>query len=257
MKKKMKKSLLLPLIGIIAVITIVGVGYAAWAIISPINIDDVSGSITAEALTDRTFTIDIAERETEQNIHFGKSSVANLPKDAWFRDDESKENSLTATLTITLTPNTPVGEDIDVYLEGRSIDVMLATDKYDEFKAAIDAGYVATPKMTCGSKTSALSGDWAANNLIKINIAGSDFDTTDGTVYTVAVTLTFAWGNLGEDEATAGMDPYAYYNQTNDQGNALFELTEENINAAKAVCETVYALNGAKYTVSFAKVDAE
>lgn len=253
MKKKMKKSFLFTLIGIIAVITIVGVGYAAWAIISPINIDNAGGSITAEELTDRTFTIDIADREDKetQNIHFGKSTVANLPTDAWFRDDGSTASVLTATLEIELRPNTPVGTNINNYLEGRTIDVMLATNQYAKFKTAIDSNYVAIPTITCNGKTSALTGDWASDNLIKLNIAGTDFTTTDGTVYTATVTLTFAYGT-----ATEGMDPYAYYNQVNADGSAKIALNETNIAAAKAVCEGVYALNEATYTVSFAKVDA-
>lgn len=255
MKKKMKKSFLLPLIGIIAVITIVGVGFAAWAIISPIDVDDVGGSITAESLTDRTFTI--TAEQVGANIHFGKGNVKTLPSDAWFRDDESKAQNLSTTLAITLTPNTPAGTNIQKYLENRSIDIELSTSDYDGFKAAIDANYLVLPTLTCGDTTSSLEGDWAVNNLIKINVSGDDFSAAstdeDGNVtsYTATVTVTFAWGS-----ETNGMDPYTYYNQVNEEGKASIELTTDNVNEAKAVCEAVYALNDATYTISFVAVAA-
>lgn len=251
MKKKMKKSFLLPLIGIIAVITIVGVGFAAWAIISPINIDAAEGTITAEELTDRTFTINATQNDDTKNIHFGKGTVTTLPTDAWFRDDGSSAGNLSTTITITLTPTNWDGEaTINQYLEGRTINVKLATDDFAGFKTAIDAGYLVIPTLTCGEKTSTLTGDWTSDNLITLNLAGSDF-TKGESSYTATVTVTFAWGT-----ATEGKDPYTYFNQVNDEGKAAVELTEANINLAKAVCDTVYALNSAKYTVSFEKVDA-
>lgn len=253
MKKKMKKSFLLPLIGIIAVITIVGVGFAAWAIISPINIDDASGSITAEKLTDRTFTIDATQDDNTKNIHFGKGTVETLPTDAWFRDDSSTDGNLSTTITITLTPtNWDNDATINQYLEGRTINVKLATSDFDGFKTAIDANYLVIPTLTCGEKTSTLEGDWASDNLITLNLAGTDF-TKGESSYTATVTVTFAWGT-----ATESTDPYTYFNKvTAETGKAAIELTEENINLAKAVCDTVYALNDATYTVSFEKVDAE
>lgn len=245
--KKMKKSFLLPLIGIIAVITIVGVGFAAWAIISPININDASGNITAEQLTDRTFTITATQNDSTKKIHFGKGT--DTVTETWFRDDHSEAQNLTTTLTITLTPTTAPTQltDIDTYLEGRSIDVMLKTSKYTQFKNAIDNNYIAMPKLTVGSTNSELANaesDWSDENPIKLNLKGSDFkQSEDFKTYTATITLTFAWGSV-----TEGKDAYTYFNaQEND---------DANITLAKAVCNAVYALNDATYTISFAKVDA-
>lgn len=240
--KKMKKSFLLPLIGIIAVITIVGVGFAAWAIISPIDIDNAEGSITAEQLTDRTFTINATQVDATKNIHFGKGT--GEVSETWFRDDDSKEQNLTTTLTITLKPTTWTDADIDTYLEGRTIDVMLKTDKYDEFKTAITGNYIEMPKLTVGSTNSSITGDWSDENPIKVNLKASDFTkNTESQGYTATITITFAWGS-----ATEGKDAYTYFNSQ--------ENSAENITKAQEVCGAVYALNGAKYTISFAKVDA-
>lgn len=264
--KKMKKSFLFPLIGIIAVITIVGVGFAAWAIFTPAS-GSVGGNITAETLTDRTFTL---TGTTNDAIHFGYKKTepaATLPKDQWFtKDEDTDESKLTANVTITLTPQDQenFSSDIKTYLpENRTIVVSLKLNdasKYASFAAITDAGttqgkrYLATPVLSSGDNSSTLTGDWSDANLVKLTLDYQDFKKGDGNYFTATVTITFAWGDV-----TDAKDPFEYFNQLGENGMAMHGYTDENKALATKVCAAASALNAAPtvedgqstYTVMF------
>ena len=44
------KKFLFPVMAVVLVVALVGVGFAAWTIISPVTVDDVTGSFVSEKL---------------------------------------------------------------------------------------------------------------------------------------------------------------------------------------------------------------
>lgn len=54
----MKSKLTISIASILSVLVLVGVGFAAWVIINPNVKKDAAGNITAETVTDKSYTLD-------------------------------------------------------------------------------------------------------------------------------------------------------------------------------------------------------
>lgn len=260
MKKKMKKSFIIPLIAIVALISIVGVGYAMWTIISPINVENVTGNLQTEKLIDKTFTIEVEDSEDIPNIVFGApKNFANqdTPTDQWFSNDgEGTIENLTVTLKIVLTPNTWIEDKgVDYYLQGRSIKVNLGIQKPDsgnagvgEFDTAVTNGYVAYP--TLNGNTVASGKTWQSNGPISAVLTKDSFgDPEEGKhYYTAEVTITFGWGTK-----TNKQNPYVFYNEKDNNGNCTHGYDDHHTEASNMM-NAIYGLNGLTYLVQFEAV---
>lgn len=258
MKLKSKK-ILIPLICVVTVIAMVGVGFAAWTLISPATADDVNGSFVTEELQDRTFTITASQPSA--NISFGKPTEAvALHKDSWFTHSGDVVENLKATVTLTFDPtgDTMNEAGVDYYLQGRKIKVALDFlgvqdgGSYKDttiFNTAEEAGYVVFPSLyqdddKDNNKSAAITDHTWGEGEIFIYLDAGDF-TRDGNVATAKVTVEFGWGT-----STQNQNPLKYYNQVN--GDLLkVPYSEENKGKATALINSVYGLNNAKYKISF------
>lgn len=95
----MKSKLTISIASILSVLVLVGVGFAAWVIINPNVKKDAAGNITAETVTDKSYTLDA--QITGGEIVFGapETTIAG----AWLTNPTKED--LTAELTLTLTYN--------------------------------------------------------------------------------------------------------------------------------------------------------
>ncbi len=207
----MKKKFSLTLISILSVVVLVGVGFAAWIITTP-NVDaQKTGTITASGVTDARYKLTAAI--TNESIVFGKPSGYKDNNSDWFKPgkDVGDEN-LTATLTLTLTdPDGNAWDDetvFDNYLPDTFTFTMNATKAgvvdNTGFGAEVTAGRIKYPTISytaSGEATATTKNDVAFGTAIEI--AKNAFTKGADNKYTLAITITFAWGNDG--------NPYTYF----------------------------------------------
>ena len=258
MKLKSKK-ILIPLICVVAVIAMVGVGFAAWTIISPATANDAEGSFVTEELQDRTFTITASEPSA--NISFGKPAEAvELHNDSWFTHSGDVVENLTATVTLTFDPtgDTMHEDGVDYYLQGRKIKVAIDFlgvpdgEGYKDtgiFNTAETAGHVVFPSLyqtndKDNNKSAEITDHTWGEGEIFIFLDAGDF-AVEGNVATASVTVEFDWGTLTNKE-----NPLKHYNQVT-EGELNFPYSVENREEVNALITSVQGLNTAKYKISF------
>lgn len=267
----MKKSILIPVIGVITLIAIVGVGFAAWLIVSPINVNPIGGTITAENLINKEFTLAASAfnyGDGNTGIHFGMTTTpVDAEEGSWFTfDSGTKNESLTATTTLTLTPvNGKIDDDNNAgsYLVGREIKLSLkvsgANDEavaanLTKIRAAIDDNYIAAPTIVVTKSDATIAtveGSWLeSNNEIYVVIDSEYFTDVESTgesdkgSSTVTVTINFNWGS-----AFGGLNPYNYYNAA-EEHVLIRQYNATNTAAATAALNAIYALNDIPFVFS-------
>lgn len=224
----MKSKLTISIASILSVLVLVGVGFAAWVIINPNVNKDAAGNITAETVTDKSYTLDA--QITGGEIVFGapETTIAG----AWLTNPTKED--LTAELTLTLTYN-----DWNVVPDNFNITMATTGENsvFNELREGVKTeskakGFkiIANPTISDGDKL---------NEVIVMNGAASTIAKTafkqaeSGNTATLIITITFKWGTNG--------NPYTYYN-----GKDYATFHEE----ANAVLTELYRLNTEKYKVT-------
>lgn len=224
----MKSKLTISIASILSVLVLVGVGFAAWVIINPNVNKEVDSTITAETVTDKSYTLDA--QITGGEIVFGapETTIAG----AWLTNPTKED--LKAELTLTLTYN-----DWSVVPDNFNI-TMATTDKnsvFNELREGVKTegkakGFkiIANPTISYGEtldKEIVMNG--AASTIAKEAFKKAE----SGNTATLIITITFKWGTNG--------NPYTYYN-----GQDYATHREE----ANAVLTELYRLNTEKYKVT-------
>ena len=255
----MKSKLTITIASILSVLVLVGVGFAAWVIINP-NVNKEAGStITAEGVTDKSYTLDAAFAADEK-IVFGAPETMDNAK-AWFTAEAGTQTEdLTAKLTLTLkykdwsvvptefsvTMKTMKGEVADTVFDslrdGTDTDLGDLANKNNNF--------IANPKITYGSTTAnvKMNGE-AVEDAVKIaKTAFPDYDAKDTTTEKTVkldITITFDWGTyftVVESEGVSKVvNPYIFYNKKNYE-DARVE--------ANTVINAIAKLKDVKYVVT-------
>lgn len=204
----MKKKFSLTLISILSVVVLVGVGFAAWIITTPNVEKKQTGTITASGVTDARY--ELTATITNGSIVFGKPSDYDDNNSDWFKPVDVDNEHLTATLTLTLTD--PEGNALDEtvfnsHLPDTFTFTMNATKAKEVnntgFNAEVTAGRIKNPTIsyTANGETNATTKDVTLGTAIEI--AKNAFTKGADNKYTLAITITFAWGNNG--------NPYTYF----------------------------------------------
>ena len=224
----MKSKLTISIASILSVLVLVGVGFAAWVIINPNVNKEAESTITAETVTDKSYTLDA--QITGGEIVFGapETTIAG----AWLTNPTKED--LKAELTLTLTYN-----DWSVVPDNFNI-TMATTDKnsvFNELREGVKTegkakGFkiIANPTISYGEtldKEIVMNG--AASTIAKEAFKKAE----SGNTATLIITITFKWGTNG--------NPYTYYN-----GQDYATHREE----ANAVLTELYRLNTEKYKVT-------
>lgn len=224
----MKSKLTISIASILSVLVLVGVGFAAWVIINPNVNKEAESTITAETVTDKSYTLDA--QITGGEIVFGapETTIAG----AWLTNPTKED--LKAELTLTLTYN-----DWSVVPDNFNI-TMATTDKnsvFNELREGVKTegkakGFkiIANPTISYGET---LDKEIVMNGAAS-TIAKEDFKKAEsGNTATLIINITFKWGTNG--------NPYTYYN-----GQDYATHREE----ANAVLTELYRLNTEKYKVT-------
>ena len=245
----MKSKLTISIASILSVLVLVGVGFAAWVIINPNVKKDAAGNITAETVTDKSYTLDA--QITGGEIVFGAPETMNN-SNAWFTaDDKTAKEDLTAKLTLKLnykdwsvipnefsvTMKTKKGEANDTVFNS----LRDGTDK-TLTGALANKNFIANPKITYGSTTADVTMNGAAVKIAKT--AFPDYNATDTTTdktVTLDITITFGWGSYFTVENTGVVNPYVFYNGKD------YEKTREEANT---VINAIAKLNTVKYVIT-------
>lgn len=204
----MKKKFSLTLISILSVVVLVGVGFAAWIITTPNVEKKQTGTITASGVTDARY--ELTATITNGSIVFGKPSDYDDNNSDWFKPVDVDNEHLTAKLTLTLTD--PEGNALDEtvfnsHLPDTFTFTMNATKAKEVnntgFNAEVTAGRIKNPTIsyTANGETNATTEDVTLGTAIEI--AKNAFTKSADNKYTLAITITFAWGNNG--------NPYTYF----------------------------------------------
>lgn len=254
----MKSKLTISIASILSVLVLVGVGFAAWVIINPSVKKDAESTITAETVTDKSYTLE-ASFAADEKIVFGAPETMNN-SNAWFTaDDKTAKEDLTAKLTLTLnykdwsvipnefsvTMKTKKGKDADTVFNS------LRDGTYPTLTGTLaNKNFIADPKITYGSTTTAdvttadvtMNGVKDAVKIAKTAFKGYDAtNTTTEKTVTLDITITFGWGTYFTVENTGVVNPYIFYNGKN---------YEETRAEANTVINAIAKLNDVEYVVT-------
>lgn len=243
----MKSKLTISIASILSVLVLVGVGFAAWVIINPKVNKEVDGTITAETVTDKSYTLDAAFAADEK-IVFGAPETMNN-SNAWFTaDDKTEKEDLTAKLTLTLKYKdwSVIPDEFSVTMKtkkGEAADTVFnslrdGTDP-DLTDTLANQNFIADPKIAYGSNTAVVTMNGDAVKIAKT--AFPDYDTTTGKTVTLDITITFGWGTYFTVENTGVVNPYIFYNGKN---------YEETRAEANTVINAIAKLKDVKYVVT-------
>ena len=245
----MKSKLTISIASILSVLVLVGVGFAAWVIINPNVNKEAESTITAETVTDKSYTLDA--QITGGEIVFGAPATMNN-SNAWFTaDDKTAKEDLTAKLTLKLnykdwsvipnefsvTMKTKQGKDNDTVFNS----LRDGTDSALKGTLA-NKNFIANPKITYGSTTADVTMNGVAVKIAKTAFPDyKENDTTTEKTVKLDITITFGWGTYFTVENTGVVNPYVFYNGKD------YEKTREEANT---VINAIAKLNTVQYVVT-------
>ena len=225
----MKSKLTITIASILSALVLVGVGFAAWVIINPNVNKEAESSITAEGVTDKSYTLDAAFAADEK-IVFGAPETTVTG--AWLTNPTKED--LTAELKLTLTYNDwnviPDNFNITIATTGENSVFNELRDGVKTENKAKGFKIIANPTIAYGETAATeIEMNGAASTIVK-----KAFKQVEGSnTATLTITITFKWGTNG--------NPYTYYN-----GQDYTTYREE----ANAVLTELYRLNTEKYKVT-------
>lgn len=220
-KKKTRSKMIAASIAILSSAAVVSTGFAAWVISGGDKNSNVSGTITADAVTDEIHKITITD-ETNKEVYFG-APKGEQSNDAWLKNDGGEEK-LKPSITFTVAGlQNKIMKPSELFT---SITLTEKTDTLDanKYSKAFNLGVVADlPKFAVGSAF-----DTTVEDVSKIYLSSESFSDTDKT-QTFKVTMVFGWGSKFGSE-----NPYKHY-----AGQAY---TKDLASSAKTLLEAVQAI---------------
>ncbi len=238
----MKSKLTISIASILSVLVLVGVGFAAWVIINPNVNKEVGSTITAETVTDKSYTLDA--QITGGEIVFGapETTIAG----AWLTNPTKEDLKAELTLTLTYNDWNVIPDEFSVTMKtkkGEAADTVFnslrdGTDP-DLTGTLAKKNFIANPKITYGSTTTDVTMNGEAVKIAKT--AFPDYDATTGKTVTLNITITFGWGTYFTVENTGVVNPYIFYN------GKKYEDTRVEANT---VINAIAKLKDVKYVVT-------
>lgn len=207
----MKRKTLTLCLSLLACLSLIGVGFAAW-VISGGDTQDADGTITVDTVTDGRFTV--AKPTITDNIYYGMDLQASAADETpWLKNNNATaDEKLVVTFDVTVTAASEVAAATEEAWEAAvSVSAVIAAIETDAWTAAKTAKVVADPVASVEFKSAT---------------------DTKNAVYTV--TITAKWGELFKlaDDGDA-VNPYLFYNDNTKDvagkcGVAVGEITAEN-----------------------------
>lgn len=240
----MKSKLTISIASILSVLVLVGVGFAAWVIINPNVNKEAESTITAETVTDKSYTLDA--QITGGEIVFGapETTIAG----AWLTNPTKEDLTAKLTLTLNYKDWSVIPTEFSVTMKtkkGEANDTVFNSLR-DGTDAALkgtlaNKNFIANPTITYGSTTATVTMNGAAVKIAKTAFPDyKETDTTTDKTVTLDITITFGWGTYFTVENTV-VNPYVFYNGKD------YEKTREEANT---VINAIAQLNTVKYVVT-------
>lgn len=250
----MKSKLTISIASILSVLVLVGVGFAAWVIINPNVNKEVDGTITAETVTDKSYTLDA--QITGGEIVFGapETTIAG----AWLTNPTKEDLKAELTLTLNYKDWSVIPNEFSVTMKtkkGEAADTVFNSLRDGTDPTLTDTlanqNFIANPKITYGSTTTAdvttadvkMNGDPVKDAVKIAKTAFPDYNATDTTTEKTVkldITITFGWGTYFTVENTV-VNPYIFYNKKD------YEKTRAEANT---VINAIAKLKDVKYVVT-------
>lgn len=224
----MKSKLTITVASILSVLTLVGVGFAAWVIMNPSVSADQNGTITAETVSDKSYTLEAKIDGGE--IVFGKPATPNAEiTTPWLTADSSAQTEhLSATLTLTLKYKdwayVPLNFTVTMNAKkdnaADTVFTSLRDGSYSTLTGTLEGkNFIANPKISYRSGSDTITNDVEMNGATSTvtipKIAFPNYDdknTTDEKTTTLVVTITFGWGTYFTVDGSV-VNPYTFYNK--------------------------------------------
>lgn len=210
----MKSKLTINVASILSVLTLVGVGFAAWVISNPSVSANKDGTITAETVSDKSYTLEAKIDDGE--IVFGAPAKMEA-KNAWLTASTGTQTEdLSATLTLTLKYK-------DWNYVPLNFPVTMKSKKGEEndtvFGDLVSKSYITNPKISYRSGSDTITKDVKMNGTADdVTIPKTAFpnyddtNTTDEKTATLEITIDFGWGTYFTVDGSV-VNPYTFYNK--------------------------------------------
>lgn len=208
-------------IAILSSAAVVSTGFAAWVISGGDTNSDVSGTITADTVTDEIHKITITN-QTNNEVYFGAPEGEQNDK-AWLKNNGSKKEKLKPSITFTVAGLEAEIKEPNKLFKSISLAEKTETAEANKYSTAIAKKVVdILPKITIGATF-----DTSVEDASKIYLASNSFaDNTQ----TFTVTMVFGWGfEFGKT------NPYKYYSDKT--------YTKELASSAETLLKYVEAIN--------------
>lgn len=242
----MKSKLTISIASILSVLVLVGVGFAAWVIINPKVNKEVDGTITAETVTDKSYTLEAAFAADEK-IVFGapETTIAG----AWLTNPTKEDLKAELTLTLNYKDWSVIPNEFSVTMKTKKGEA--ADTVFDSLRDGTDPdltgtlakkNFIADPKITYGSTTTDVAMNGEAVKIAKTAFPNyNETETTTEKTVKLDITITFGWGTYFTVENTGVVNPYIFYNGKN---------YEETRAEANTVINAIAKLKDVKYVVT-------
>lgn len=241
----MKSKLTITVASILSVLTLVGVGFAAWVISNPSVSADQNGTITAETVSDKSYTLEAVIAEGDK-IVFGAPAKMEA-KNAWLTASTGTQTEdLSATLTLTLKYKdwNYVPLNFSVTMKSKKGGV----DDNTVFTGLVST-YITNPKISYSKDTKTNTAEVAMNGAATeisreafSQNASNPQGESDEKTATLVVTITFGWGDHFKVGAE-NVNPYVFYNQE----GKTYEANHADANTALTA---ISGLKDVSYTVT-------
>lgn len=220
-KKKTRSKVIAASIAILSSAAVVSTGFAAWVISGGDTNSDVSGTITADIVTDEIHKITITN-QTNNKVYFG-APEGNQSVTAWLKNNGSEKEKLKPSITFTVAGLEAEITEPNKLFKSISLTENATTDEAYKYSTAVAKKVVADlPKITIGNAF-----DTSVSEESKIYLVPGSFADKK---QTFTVTMAFGWGT-----EFGGKNPYDYYS------GKIY--TSELASSAKTLLEAVQAIN--------------
>lgn len=237
----MKSKLTITVASILSVLVLVGVGFAAWVISNPSVKESQDGTITAEGVEDKSYTLKAVIADNDKAIVFGAPETMDKTG-AWLTAGKgTKTEDLTAKLTLTLNYKdwAYVPTEFSVTMKSQKS----ATVADTVFVDLVSKKYITDPKITYGSTDVPVTMNGDPVKIPKTAFTDyNDKDTTTDKSVTLDITIAFGWGEHFK-VGTKNVNPYIFYSQE----GKTYENSHEDANT---VLTAISGLSGVSYVVT-------
>ena len=242
----MKSKLTISIASILSVLVLVGVGFAAWVIINPNVNKEAESKITAETVTDKSYTLE-ASFAADEKIVFGapETTIAG----AWLTNPTKEDLKAELTLTLNYKDWSVIPNEFSVTMKTKKGEA--ADTVFDSLRDGTDPdltgtlakkNFIADPKITYGSTTTDVAMNGEAVKIAKTAFPNyNETETTTEKTVKLDITITFGWGTYFTVENTGVVNPYIFYNGKN------YETARVEANT---VINAIAKLKDVKYVVT-------